>query len=97
MFKKEVKTSTFNKISNKDRNLLKAELLKSMDRDSVERFFADNKNLSSKKVVDSRMHIYLTDSYPALVQDGKDKFFPSLYTLSLYPSMLPCLILKPTV
>lgn len=97
MFKKEVKTSAFNRISNKDRNAIKVELMKAMDGASVEKFFADNKNLSCKKVVDSRVLIYLTDQYPALVEDGKGKHFPTLYTLSQYPGMLPCLIMKQSV
>lgn len=97
MFKKELAVSTTNRISNKDRSLIKDQMLACMHPDSVAKFFEDNKVLSCSKISASRMLLYSAeDGTPVIVDVGVSKeakdsartecpYFPTMFTLKLYP------------
>ena len=90
MFKKLVKIGGQNQLSGKDRKMLKADLAKQLGEEEVEHFFATHEKLICEKVSGTKTLIYVTDDYPVFVDGtGKGEFFPSLYALSAYPTLLP--------
>lgn len=79
MFKKGAfKVASDNLLSGKDKKKLKSDLAKSYHLPSVEHFFDKTENLWCQKLSGSKILIYKTDSFPALVDPtGKGDYFPT--------------------
>lgn len=78
MFKKPLKVSSHNVLAGKDKKSLKKELLAHFHPESVERFLEKNEKILCDKLQGSKMLIYSTETYPALIDStGKGTYFPS--------------------
>ena len=78
MFKKALKVSSHNVLAGKDKKSLKKELSTVYDPDSIENFFETNDKLYCDKLQGSKILIYSTEKYPAIIDStGKGAYFPT--------------------
>ena len=90
MFKKTIKVGGQSQLSGKDRKTLKSTLIKQFDEEDVDDLFTNNDKILCEKLSGSKMLIYTDGDSPIFVDStGKNDFFPSLYTLMGYPTIIP--------
>ena len=78
MFKKPLKVSTRNILGGKDKKSLKKELSVLFNSKSVEHFLETNEKINCEKMQGSKIVVYSTDTYPAIVDStGKGAYFPT--------------------
>lgn len=78
MFKKPLKVSSHNVLAGKDKKSLKKELLALFHPESVDKFLEKNEKILCDKIQGSKMLIFSTETYPALIDStGKGTYFPS--------------------
>ena len=96
MFKKAVKIGAQNQLSGKDRKTIKTKLTALFKAECVEAVLSKYDKITCNKASGgSKMLIYTADSMPLFVDGtGKGDFFPSLYTVSAYQSVLPFVLLN---
>ena len=96
MFKKGFKTSTNNKLSGKAQNALKQALLLQYDPPVLTKLFSDNKHIHTTKISGTKTIFYLVDNDPVFVQPdvALNFYFPTIFALYRYPSLLPPIIMK---
>ena len=89
MFKKQVKIGNSYKQSSKDRKTLKKDLRKLFDSMAVEKLFQNIDSFSVNKVEKSKMIIYSDEDSPMFVDStSKKDYFPSIYALAAFPTLL---------
>jgi len=93
MFKKAFKTSSNNNISGKDKKKLIAELSKYYDAECLSSLLGKNTEvITLNKVQGSKMQLYIAGDTPILFDvSGKGDIYPTLYTILLYPNLVPFL------
>jgi len=82
MFKKPLKVSTHNILGGKDKKSLKKELSVLFQAKSLEHFFDSNEKIYCDKMQGSKVVIYSTDAFPAIIDStGKGAYFPTCKTI----------------
>jgi len=90
MFKQPFKISKHNLLSKKDTKKLKKKLEKHLNKKVIKQVFKMfHDKLFNNKVARSKIRIYGTEETPLFVDStGKQDYFPTMYSIMLFPSIL---------
>jgi predicted ribosome-associated RNA-binding protein Tma20 len=95
MFKKAIKISGQNQLSGKDRKIMRNRLVELFNEECIDKIMNINDKIIACKTSGTKVIIYNGNDYPLFVdQNGKNDYFPTLYTAIAYEPLIKILVIN---